>query len=59
MCVNNAADPEVAHFAHDRLQLNGTSQRFPGRAFFMLRPLNNNGAERWSMPVSVYAKFHF
>jgi hypothetical protein len=49
----------LAAFAHDRLQMNGTSQGLQDSFLSLLRPLNNNGAERWSMPVSVYGKFRF
>jgi hypothetical protein len=56
---SNSTTSGLAAFAHERLQTNGSSGGIQSAFLSMLRPLNDNGAERWSIPVSVYAKFRF
>jgi hypothetical protein len=56
---SNSNTSGLAAFAHERLQSNGSSGGIQSAFLSMLRPLNDNGGERWSIPVSVYAKFRF
>ena len=49
----------VGQFVHDQLGANGSSEDFESALLSLLSPLNNDGGERWSLPVSVYAKFRF
>jgi hypothetical protein len=44
---------------HNNIGTNGSSGGIQSAFLSMLRPLNDNGGERWSIPVSVYAKFRF
>ena len=49
----------LAAFMHTNIGTNGSRGGIQSAFLAMLRPLNDNGAERWSVPVSVYAKFRF
>ena len=56
---SSSSETGVGQFVQDQLGGNGSSQDFENALLSMLSPLNNDGAERWSLPVSVYAKFRF
>lgn len=56
---SSSSNSNMATFLHENIGTNGSSEGLQQALLSSLSHLNNNGGERWSIPVNVAAKFRF